>query len=84
MNSISSSSPSTLDARPARPCNVEHIPPGSTPLSDDEVLAEVHRQKDAIAEENQFDLEKLFADLKGRQEKNPRLVRLAEALPAGK
>lgn len=50
----------------------------------DEVMAEVHRQKDAIAEENQFDLEKLFADLKGRQEKNPRLVRLAEALPAGK
>jgi hypothetical protein len=50
----------------------------------DEVMAEVHRQKDAIAEENQFDLEKLFADLKGRQEKNPRLVRLAEVLPVGK
>jgi len=50
----------------------------------DEVMAEVHRHKDEIAEENQFDLEKLFADLKGRQEKNPRLVRLAEVLPAGK
>jgi hypothetical protein len=47
-------------------------------------MAEVHRQKDAIAKENQFDLEKLFADLKGRQEKNPRLVRLAVPLPAGK
>jgi hypothetical protein len=50
----------------------------------DEVMAEVHRQKDAIAKENQFDLEKLFADLKGRQEKNPRLVRLVEVLPVGK
>lgn len=50
----------------------------------DEVIAEVHRNKDAIAEENDFDLKKLFADLKGRQEKNPRLVRLAEVLPAGK
>ena len=50
----------------------------------DEVMAEVHRHKDEIAEENQFDLEKLISKLKGRQEKNPLLVRLAVPLPAGK
>jgi uncharacterized FlgJ-related protein len=42
----------------------------------DEVMAEVHRNKDAIAEENDFDLKKLIAKLQLRQEKNPRLVRL--------
>jgi hypothetical protein len=50
----------------------------------DEVMAEVHRHKDEIAEENQFDLGKLISELKGRQEKNPRLVRLPEVLPVGK
>jgi hypothetical protein len=50
----------------------------------DEVMAEVHRQKDAIAKENQYDLGKLISDLQGRQEKNPRLVRLSVTLPAGK
>jgi len=38
MNSSPASLPSTLDARP---WNVEHIPPGSTPPSDDEVLVRV-------------------------------------------
>ena len=42
----------------------------------DEAMAEVHRNKDAIAEENDFDLKKLIAKLQLRQEKNPRLVRL--------
>ena len=42
----------------------------------DEVMAEVHQNKDAIAEENEFDLNKLIAKLQLRQEANPRLVRL--------
>ena len=42
----------------------------------DEVMAEVHQNKDAIAEENEFDLNKLIAKLRLRQEANPRLVRL--------
>ena len=42
----------------------------------DEVMAEVHRNKNAIAEENDFDLKKLIAKLQLRQEENPRLVRL--------
>ena len=50
----------------------------------DEVMAEVHRHKDEIAKENQFDLEKLISKLQGRQEKNPRLVRLASPLPTSK
>ena len=40
-----------------------------------EVMAEVHRNKDAIAEENDFDL-KLIANLQLRQAENLRLVRL--------
>jgi hypothetical protein len=47
----------------------------------DEVMAEVHRNKDAIAEENDFDLKKLIAKLQLRQEENPRLVRFVP--PAG-
>jgi hypothetical protein len=42
----------------------------------DEVMAEVHRNKDTIAEENDFDLKKLIANLQLRQAENPRLVRL--------
>jgi hypothetical protein len=42
----------------------------------DEVMAEVHRNEDAIAEENDFDLKKLIANLQLRQAENPRLVRL--------
>jgi hypothetical protein len=42
----------------------------------DEVMAEVHQNKDTIAEENEFDLNKLIAKLQLRQEANPRLVRL--------
>ena len=42
----------------------------------DEAMAEVHQNKDAIAEENEFDLNKLIAKLQLRQEANPRLVRL--------
>ena len=42
----------------------------------DEVMAEVHRNKDAIAEENDFDLNKLIVNLQLRQAENPRLVRL--------
>ena len=42
----------------------------------EEVMAEVHQNKDAIAEENEFDLNKLIAKLQLRQESNPRLVRL--------
>ena len=42
----------------------------------DEVMAEFHRNKDAIAEENDFDLNKLIAKLHLRQAENPRLVRL--------
>jgi hypothetical protein len=41
-----------------------------------EVMAEVHRNKDAIAEENDFDLNKLIVNLQLRQAENPRLVRL--------
>jgi hypothetical protein len=39
----------------------------------DEVMAEDHRNKDAIAEENDFDLKKLIATLQLRQEKIPGL-----------
>jgi hypothetical protein len=39
-------------------------------------MAEVHRNKDAIAEQNDFDLKKLIVNLQLRQAENPRLVRL--------
>ena len=42
----------------------------------DEVMAEVHRNKDTIAEENDFDLKKLIVNLQLRQAENPRLIRL--------
>jgi predicted DNA-binding ribbon-helix-helix protein len=46
-------------------------------------MAEVHRHIDEIARENQFDQGNLISELKERQEKNARLVRLAALLPAG-
>lgn len=40
----------------------------------DEVIAEVHRHKDAIAEEHNFDIDALLSGLRERQSRNPRLV----------
>lgn len=47
----------------------------------DEVMAEVHQNKDTIAEDNDFDLKKLIANLQLRQAENPRLVRLMPVTP---
>jgi hypothetical protein len=40
----------------------------------DEVIAEVHRHKEEIAAEHNFDIRVLFAGLRERQRFNPRLV----------
>lgn len=42
----------------------------------DEVIAEVHRHKEAIAAEHNFDIDSLLRSLRERQDANPRLVRL--------
>jgi hypothetical protein len=40
----------------------------------DEVIAEVHRHKEAIAAEHNFDIDALLGGLRERQSLNPRLV----------
>ena len=40
----------------------------------DEVIAEVHRHKEAIASEHDYDVDSLLRDLQERQQSNPRLV----------
>lgn len=40
----------------------------------DEVITEVHRHKEAIAAENNYDVETLLRGLRERQKSNPRLV----------
>lgn len=40
----------------------------------DEVIAEVHRHKEAIAAEHNYDVEALVRSLRERQKANPRLV----------
>lgn len=42
--------------------------------SRDEVIAEVHRHKEAIAAEHNFDIDALLVGLRQRQSSNPRLV----------
>lgn len=40
----------------------------------DEVIAEVHRHKEAIAAEHNYDVEALVRSLRERQKANPRVV----------
>jgi hypothetical protein len=47
----------------------------------DEVMAEVHRNKDAIPEENSLDLKKLLEKLQLHPAENARLVRLMPPVP---
>jgi hypothetical protein len=42
----------------------------------DEVIAEVHRHKEAIAAAHNYDIDSLLRSLRERQQGNPRLVTL--------
>jgi hypothetical protein len=49
---------------------------------EDEVLREVYAERDAYAAEHGYDLDRLYADLKGREAMSS--LRRIDALPAGK